>query len=356
MRDPGLRAEPREVDHRDGRDLGPGARGRRHGDERKHRPGNLLAAADRGVDEVEQLAVVGGEERAELRRVESRAAADPDEAVEAVPGRLDGLLNGALTRLAGDAVVDDRLDAGRAERCLQALPETGFGHEPVADEKRPSDPEATGMLAGLGRGPCAEDDARALERDDRGVAAAHEPLVETGRRAASTAAIASSIEIDVAVLRVDVEQRGVVRIDRPVGHGLPRHEDAVAVLEGVHRRRADASRRGRAGDDNRVAACSAQLLIEVRAEEGGGEELDEHGLLRATAEPRVDLDPGGAGPERGERRRLCHEHRGALEAFLVVGDGGEEHRHGRLARRVQQPAGGTRQRRRSRTPAPTRDS
>ena len=163
-------------------------------DEGKHRPGNLPAAADRGVDEVEQLSVVRGEERAELRRVERRAAADPDEAVEAVAGRLDGLLNGGLARLAGDAVVDDRLDAGRAERRLEALPEPGFGHEPVADEKRPRDPEAASVLARLGRGPCAEDDACAVERDDRGVAAAHEPLAADRPARRPTAVIASSIE------------------------------------------------------------------------------------------------------------------------------------------------------------------
>ena len=100
-----------------------------------------------------------GEERTELCRVEGRATADPDEAVEALPRRVDRLLNGALVRLAGDAVVDDRLDTGRAERRLEALSEPGFGHEPVADDERPRDSEAASMLAGLGRGPCAEDDA-----------------------------------------------------------------------------------------------------------------------------------------------------------------------------------------------------
>ena len=136
-----------------------------------------------------------GEERTELRRVEGRAAADPDEAVEAVPCRLDRLADRALARLADDAVIDDRLDPGRAERRLEALPEPGFGHEPVADDKRPRDAEAPGVLSGLRRGPCAEDDPGAVERDDRGVAAGHDPLVDRGRRAVSTAAFGGVIVI-----------------------------------------------------------------------------------------------------------------------------------------------------------------
>ena len=47
-------------------------------------PGTGRPRADRRVDVVEQLSLVRREERAELRGVERRAAADADEAVEAV--------------------------------------------------------------------------------------------------------------------------------------------------------------------------------------------------------------------------------------------------------------------------------
>ena len=162
VRDAGLRPEAREVDDRDRRDLGSrAARSSAAATNGSSGPGTCLPRPIGGVDVVEQLALVRREERAELRRVERRAAADPDEAVEAVARRLDGLAHGALARLAGDAVVDDRLDAGRAERRLEALAETRPGHERVADDERPGDAEPAQVLAGLVRRPGAEDDARA---------------------------------------------------------------------------------------------------------------------------------------------------------------------------------------------------
>ena len=85
----------------------------------------------------------------------------------------------------------------------------------------------------------------------------------------------------VAVLRVDVQQRPVVGVDRPVRHALARHQHAVAVLERVDGRRPHAARGGRTGDEHRVAARLAEHLVELRAEERGREELDEHRLLRS---------------------------------------------------------------------------
>ena len=81
---------------------------------------------------------MGREERAELRGVERGASADADEAVEATARSLHRLLHGRLVRLADDVVVDDRLDAGGAERLLDALAEAGLGHEAVADDEGPS--------------------------------------------------------------------------------------------------------------------------------------------------------------------------------------------------------------------------
>ena len=54
------------------------------------------------------------------------------------------------------------------ERLLEALAEAGLGHEAVADDERPRDAELPQVLARLGRGAGAEDDASAGERDGRG--------------------------------------------------------------------------------------------------------------------------------------------------------------------------------------------
>ena len=91
-------------------------------------------------------------------------------------------------------VVDDRVDAGGAERLLDALAEAGLGHEAVTDDEGPRHPELPEVLARLGRGTRAEDDARGVERDDRGVGVAHGRLTSGSGTAAATAAIASSIE------------------------------------------------------------------------------------------------------------------------------------------------------------------
>ena len=206
VRDAGLRPEAGEVDDRDRRDLGARAGGRGQRDEREDRPGHRRAAADRGVDVVEQLAAVGREERAELRRVERGAAADADEAVEALPRRLARLRDGALARLAGDAVVDGRLDAGLAAT-PQALAETRLGHEGVADDERPGDAE-------LARCSPVSSDAPAPKR-----CVASRPMLSRPITAA-IAAVATRrdrlVDRDVAVLRVDVEQE-LVGVE-PVGH------------------------------------------------------------------------------------------------------------------------------------------
>ena len=221
-------------------------------------------------------------------------------------------------------VVDDRVDAGGAERFLDALAETGLGHEAVADDEGPRDPELPEVLTRLGRGTRAEDDARGVERDDRAEGVAHGRLASGSATAAATAAIASSIEITSPYFASMSTQRPVVGVDRPVRHALPRHQHPVAVLERIDRRRPHAARGGRAGDQHRVAARLAEHLVELRAEERGREELDEHRLVRSRREPRVDLDPGRARAQRRERGRLGDEHRGPLEVVVGVADRRED--------------------------------
>ena len=85
--------------------------------------------------------------------------------------------------------------------------------------------------------------------------------------------------------------------------------------------------------------AAAQEVVELRAEEGGCEELREHRLVCAAAEPGVDLDPRGAGPERRERGRLRDEHRGALQVLVVIRDGREDHRHPCLSRHIEKRPG-----------------
>ena len=155
------------------------------------RAGHGRAAADRGVDVVEQLATVGREERAELRRVERGAAADAEEAVVALPRRRAGLRDRGLARLTGDAVVDGRLDAHGLERRLQALDEPRSAHEGVADDERPGDAELRDVLSRLLRRARAEHDARGVEAEcGRGLAHVRPAPVA----APTTAPIASSIE------------------------------------------------------------------------------------------------------------------------------------------------------------------
>ena len=191
MRDAGLRPEAGKVDDGHGRDLRPCPGGRRQRDDGQDRAGHGGAAADRGVDVVEQLAAVGREERAELRRVERRAAADAEEAVVALPRRRTGLGDRDLARLTGDAVVDGRFDAHGLERRLQALDEPGSANEGVADDERPRDAELRDVLSRLLRRARAEDDARGVEAEcGRGLAHVRPALVA----APTTAPIASSIE------------------------------------------------------------------------------------------------------------------------------------------------------------------
>ena len=163
LRDARLRPEPGEVDDRDRRHLGARARCRRQRDDRKDGPGHRSACADRRVHVVEQVSLVGREERAQLRSVERGATSDPDEAVEASARRRDRLLHGRLAGLADDAVVDDRLDAGGTERGLDPLAEAGTGHEAIADDERPRDSESAGGVTRSAEAPAPKTTRAALK-------------------------------------------------------------------------------------------------------------------------------------------------------------------------------------------------
>ena len=76
-----------QVDDRDRRRLGAGAAGRRDAEQRQQRPGNGRALADRRVEVVVDAAGVRREQRGDLRGVDGRPAAEPDEAVEAALAR-----------------------------------------------------------------------------------------------------------------------------------------------------------------------------------------------------------------------------------------------------------------------------
>ena len=167
-------------------------------DDRQDRPGHRASCADRRVHVVEQLAAVGREERAELRRVERGAAADPDEAVEAVARGFRSLRDGRLVRLTDDPVVDHRLDSGVAEGLTEALVEPGLRHEPVADDERPRRAELPQVLAGLGRRAGAEHDTRGVECDDRGRHFRHRRRIASSIETTSRTFIATATRQDPA--------------------------------------------------------------------------------------------------------------------------------------------------------------
>ena len=135
-------------------------------------PGHRACRADRGVDVVEQLAAVGREERAELRRVERGAAADPDEAVEPSRAASPASATDASFGSPDDAVVDDRLDARRRGATPGGARRAPTAHEGVADDERPRDAELRQVLARLVRRAGAEHDARRVEAE-RGRGPAH---------------------------------------------------------------------------------------------------------------------------------------------------------------------------------------
>ena len=93
------------------------------------------------------------EERRDLGGVDRRAAADPDEAVEAALARGgDRVERGLLARLDPRSAVDLRVDPELGDRGPDALGDAEVDDVRVADEHRPPDAEASEVEAGLLRG------------------------------------------------------------------------------------------------------------------------------------------------------------------------------------------------------------
>ena len=114
--------------------------------------------ADRGVDVVHQLAVVGGEQVDRLRGVDRGPAADRDERVPrpGVAGVGDRRLHAGVGRLDVDAVEDRRLDAELAHLVGDPLRVAGGGDARVGDHQDPADVVLGEVVADLVGGALAE--------------------------------------------------------------------------------------------------------------------------------------------------------------------------------------------------------
>src|SRR5581483_10974936 len=139
---------------------------------------------------------------------------------------------------------------------------------------------------------------------------------------------------DVRVLRLDVEQVGLVRRLRAVGDALARHDRRPAVLEQVDRRRADAAARRRAAEDDGVDPLRDEDRGEVRPEEPGRALLQHDRLVLTPLEAGVDLDPATADLEVAEAGRLLQPETAVLQARLEA-DRREDDRQPLLARNVE---------------------
>jgi hypothetical protein len=127
----------------------------------------------------------------------------------------------------------------------------------------------------------------------------------------------------IAVLSVYVVEVRLVGVGVAVAYGFAGDDGTEAVLEGVDSSCADASRGGRAGDDECIYAGGGEEAGEARAEEARGEEFVEDWLRFLRGYARIDLSPSGSGLQGQERRHFVYEGGGGEFVALAVGDGGE---------------------------------
>ena len=96
---------------------------------------------------------VRGDQVGDLGRVDARAAADRDEAVDAGVARdVGGLLERLERRLHADAVVDHHLDALGLDAAAHAVGVARRGDAGIGDEQRARHAEALELPAGVGGG------------------------------------------------------------------------------------------------------------------------------------------------------------------------------------------------------------
>ena len=127
------------VQHADRRALAAGPGRRRHRDERQQRLGRRPAAADRGVDVVEQLPRVGGEQVDRLGGVDRRPAADRHDASNGPASRGNAMAAAALVRrLDVHPVEHDDLDAVVTQPVRDPSRLPGRGHAGIGDEDHPA--------------------------------------------------------------------------------------------------------------------------------------------------------------------------------------------------------------------------
>ena len=159
VRDAGLHAPVRDVQHRDRGRLAPGPRRGRDREVRQQRTGGLHAAADRRVDVVHHRRGVRDDQVRDLGGVDRRAAADGDEAVDA---RVQREVRGGLQR------VERRLDPHAVERDHLHTAEVHARevHARIGDEQHARHAEPRQLPAGIGGRARPELDRRGLEGED----------------------------------------------------------------------------------------------------------------------------------------------------------------------------------------------
>src|SRR5215831_8323152 len=121
----------------------------------------------------------------------------------------------------------------------------------------------------------------------------------------------------VGILRVHVEQRGVVRTLRAVAHALARHDDAVTARAGVDHAGPHAAGGSAAGHDQRVALERCQETRERGAEEGRSHFLDDDVVERFRGDAVVDLDRLAVFLQELEERHL-HAEESSIESIGPV--------------------------------------
>ncbi len=178
-------------------------------------------------------------------------------------------------------------------------------------------------------------DAVARQQDDLHDRCRGGPV--SGHALRRTAMHSSTLD-DVGVLRLDVEEVRLVRRLGPVADALARDDRRPAVLEQVDRRRADAARRRRAAEDDRVDAlgrrgsrrgsCRRSPRRPSSATTGSSSRGSRRGSISTQRPAELEL---------GERGHLLHPEPAVLPMRLEA-DRRVDDRMALRPRRVEQPS------------------
>ena len=136
-RDAGLGVEREPIEDRDARDLAAGPRGRRACEMGGERAGHGETIAERRVDMAAKLRRMRRVEVGRLGRIDDRAAADRDVAIDpGIAREPDRLVERCIGRLDRDGVEDADLDGRGAQRGFDLVEPVQTPHRGVRDKRR----------------------------------------------------------------------------------------------------------------------------------------------------------------------------------------------------------------------------